>query len=228
MSLPAGAPALQQAVAQWSARLHAAGWVANHDGNISVRASDGERYFATPTALSKATVAPHDVITVDIDGKVLSGRRRLFSEWHIHRAVYQARKDVRVVVHAHPPFATAFAVARKELPTPALPEMVVTLGARIPLIDFAMPKSANQDQAIARALTDDDADAFVIAGNGCVTVGVDIEQAYLRMELVEHWAKIVHASLALGGPVSLSSSEVATLLEARTKAGLGRRGRATT
>jgi L-fuculose-phosphate aldolase len=228
MTLPAGAPALQQAVAQWSMRLHTAGWVANHDGNISVRASDGERYYATPTALSKGAVSPHDVITVDIEGKILSGRRRLFSEWHLHKAVYQARKDVRVVMHAHPPFATAFAVARKELPTPSLPEMIVTLGARVPLIAFSMPKSATQDQAIARALTDDDADAFVIAGNGCVTVGIDLEQAYLRMELVEHWAKIAHASLALGGPVALSSPEVSTLLEARTKAGLGRRGRATT
>lgn len=228
MTLPSGAPALQQAIARASAQLAANGWVANHDGNISVRASDGERYFATPTAMSKASIGAHDVVTVDIDGKVLAGRRRLFSEWHLHRAAYQARKDVRVVVHAHPPFATAWGAARQELPTSSLPEMIVSLGARIPLVPFALPKSASQDQALDRALTDDDADAVLIAGNGALTVGVDLEQALLRMELVEHWAKIAHAARALGGPVPLTASEMAPLLEARTKAGLGKKGRLST
>ncbi len=221
-----GGPALQREIASYAQRLHEAGWVANHDGNVSARLTDGERYFATPTAMSKRDVEPHDVLTVDLEGKLLGGRRRLFSEWHLHAACYRARPDVRAVLHAHPAHATAFGVARRALPTPALPELIVSLGTSLPLLGYALPKSAKQDADIERALTEGDADALLLAGNGVVTVGRDLEQAYLRMELVEHWARIASAAQALGGVEPLPHADVEKLLEARAKAGLGRRGRA--
>lgn len=217
--------AAQQQLAEIARHLHSAGWVANHDGNVSVRLGDKKRFVATPTATSKRLVEGHDLITVDIEGKVLSGRRKLFGEWHLHAAVYKARPDVNAVIHAHPVAATAFGVARKSLGCPPLPEMVVSLGANVPTIDYAMPKSLAQDATIARELTTGDADAFLLAGNGVVTVGVDLEQALLRMELVEHWAKILVAAVALGGAQALPADDVKKLLDARTKAGLGRAAR---
>ncbi len=219
----------QQDVAEIARHLHSAGWVANHDGNVSARMSDRKRFVATPTATSKRVVEGHDLITVDIEGKILSGRKKLFGEWHLHAACYKARPDVNAVIHAHPVAATAFGVARKSLGTPPLPEIVVSLGANVPTLDYAMPKSLAQDASIAKALTDGDADAFLLAGNGVVTVGIDLEQALLRMELVEHWAKILVAAAALGGSSggaqALPADDVKKLLEARTKAGLGRSGR---
>lgn len=221
MTLPA-----QREVAAFARRLHESGWVANHDGNASLRASDGRRCYATPTATSKRLVDAGDVITVDVEGKVLSGRHKLFGEWHLHAACFKARPDVGAVLHAHPAHATALGLARKSLGVPALPEMVVSLGKSVPTLDYAPPKSASQDQALARALTDGDADAVLLAGNGVVTVGADLEQAYLRMELVEHYARLVVLAAPLGGVTPLPEACVAKLLEARTKAGLGKAGRA--
>lgn len=221
-----GGPALQREISSYAKRLFEAGWVANHDGNASARLSDGERFFATPTAMSKRDLEAHDVLTVDLEGKVLGGRRRLFSEWHLHAACYRARPDVNAVLHAHPAHATAFGLARRALPTPSLPEMIVSLGTSLPLLAYEMPRSPKQDAAIERALTEGDADALLLAGNGVVTVGRDLEQAYLRLELVEHWARMASLALPLGGVVPLPHVDVEKLLEARTKAGLGRRGRA--
>ncbi len=187
---------------------------------------DGRRFYATPTATSKRLVDPADVITVDVEGKVLAGRHKLFGEWHLHAACYRARPDVGAVLHAHPAHATALGLARKGLGVPALPEMIVSLGQRVPTLEFAMPKSPAQDQALAKALVDDDADAVLLSGNGVVTVGVDLEQAFLRLELVEHYARMVVLALPLGGITPLPEASVAKLLEARTKAGLGRAGRA--
>jgi L-fuculose-phosphate aldolase len=218
---PTDGPGAQKAVSRWSKRLHAAGWVANHDGNVSVRAPDGARFWATPTAFSKLDVEPHDVLCVDESGKVLHGRHRVFSEWTLHAAAYRARADVKAVLHAHPPHATAFGLAREQLGVPALPEMVVSLGASIPTLDYAMPKSETQARDVERALTSGDADALLLAGNGVVTVGSDLEQAYLRMELVEHYARILVAARALGGVAALPHGDVEKLLVARTKAGLG-------
>ena len=216
---------LAREVAAFARALHTAGWVANHDGNVSARASDGKRFFATPTALSKRLVQPEDIVVVDIDGKVLSGRRNLFGEWHLHAAAYSARADVNAVIHAHPVASTAVGVTRKQLGTPPLPEMLVSLGANVPTLDYAPPKSKAQDAALAQALDVGDADVVLLAGNGALSVGVDLEQAFLRFELVEHWAKIVVASAHLGGIAPLPADDVKKLLEARTKAGLGRAAR---
>lgn len=222
---PVGTPALQRALSDTSKALHAAGWVANHDGNVSVRLPDATRFMCTPTATSKRDVEPSDIITVDIEGKVLSGRKRPFGEWHLHAACFRARDDANAVIHAHPPNATAFGLTRTRIGTPALPEMVVSLGAYIPLLDYAMPKDAHQERMLEKALADDDAEVALLAGNGVIAVGADLEQAYLRLELVEHYAKILIAAKALGGVTPLPDRDVQLLLAARTKAGLGREGR---
>ena len=216
---------LQQDVAVTARHLHEAGWTANHDGNVSARANDQKRFFATPTAISKRLVNGDDVITVDLAGKVLAGRKKLFGEWHLHAACYAARRDVGAVVHAHPPQATAIGLARRSLGVPGLPEMLVSLGKSIPTLDYALPKSPAQDAALKRALTDGDADVVLLAGNGVVAVGVDLEQALVRLELVEHYSKMWLAALPLGGITALPESDVQKLLEARTKAGLGQAAR---
>ena len=90
------------------------GWVANHDGNISLRLT-GKRLLITPTGFSKPDVDDASLIIVDLDGKVLEGRKKPFSELELHLAAYRARPEVEVVLHAHPPCATAFGLAGLEL-----------------------------------------------------------------------------------------------------------------
>ena len=216
-------PSGQRDVAAMSQCLHARGMVANHDGNVSVRLPDNKRFLATPTSESKRLVSAGDVITVDAAGKLLAGRRKLFSEWHLHAACYRARSDVRAVLHAHPPAATAFGVVGRAVEPRILSEAVVSLGKRVPLIDYAPPKSPGQDLAIAASL--EDADVMILAGNGVLAVGTTLEQAYLRLELVEHLARILTYAAALGAPSLLPDSDVEKLLAARTQAGLGRAGR---
>ncbi|HEY4223093.1 MAG TPA: class II aldolase/adducin family protein, partial [Myxococcota bacterium] len=95
-------PSLQRDISDYARLLHDRGWVANHDGNASVRLADQKRFLATPTAISKRMIDAHDVVTVDIEGKILAGRKKLFGEWHLHAACYKARPDVSAVLHAHP------------------------------------------------------------------------------------------------------------------------------
>src|SRR6185503_13598472 len=90
-----------------SRRLHANGWVANHDGNVSVKLT-GNRLLITPTAISKADTDESNLLIVDLQGKVLEGRRKPFSELELHLAIYRARPEANAVLHAHPPHATAW------------------------------------------------------------------------------------------------------------------------
>jgi len=213
-------PKLRSEVVALSRRLHAAGWVANHDGNVSVRLT-GERFLITATAISKAEIDDASLLIVDAQGAVLEGRKRPFSELELHLAAYRARPEVEVVVHAHPPYATAFGLAEKEISPLTMPEVVVSLGDRIPTLPRAMPKDpAALERVVACA---SERDAFLLAGNGAITLGADLSQAYLRMELVEHYAKILHLALSFGPVAPLAPADVQKLLEARKKAGLGPR-----
>jgi L-fuculose-phosphate aldolase len=199
--------------------LHDRGWVANHDGNLTVRLAPG-RYLATPTATSKGAVHDGNLIEVDGAGKVLAGTARPFGELGLHLAVYERRPDVNAVVHAHPPHATAIACsAQNPIERPFIAEAVVSIGPVIPKLPFAPPG----DEAV-RALAPliEHVDAVLLANHGVLAWGADVEQAYLRLELVEHLARIALLAAPLGGVVPLPEAALPRLLQARARAGLGR------
>ncbi len=210
-------PKLRSQLVLHSRKLHAMGWVANHDGNISVRLT-GSRLLITATALSKADIDDAALLVVDFSGKVLEGRRKPFSELDLHLACYQARPKVDCVVHAHPPFAAAMGLSGSSLMVAAMPEVVVSLGAGIPTAPLAMPKSAESKAAVGELAARNN--AMLLAGNGALTVGDDLSQAYLRMELVEHYARLVTLARQMGTLRELAPAQVEKLLEARRKAGL--------
>jgi L-fuculose-phosphate aldolase len=206
-------PLLRAQVAETARRLHKAGWVANHDGNVSVRLGR-DRFLITPTATSKLDVNEASLVVIDGAGKVVEGTKKPPGETELHLAAYRARPDVDAVLHAHPPYATAFGAARQPLEPICLPEAVVSLGA-IPLAPFAMPKTPLAIEAVSRCAAE--ADAMLLPGNGVLTLAPDVALAYLRMELVEHLAHILHHARALGGAQALSADEMKALLEQNRK-----------
>ena len=204
-------------VAETSRQLHAAGWCANHDGNVSAR--DGNRYIATPTATSKRLVQEKDLIEVDGKGAVL-GRGRVFGEIGLHLVVYERRPDVGAVVHAHPPCATAISASRDHpIERPFIAEALVSLGPKIPKLAYAQP---GEPARAALAPWCELVDAVILGNHGVIAWGKDCETALLRMELVEHLAKIALAAQALGGVEPLPEAAIEPLLAARAKAGIGR------
>ena len=207
---------IRRDLVRYSHAMHAAGWVANHDGNLSARLT-ADRIVCTPTAFSKIDVTRDDLVLVNGDGKKIGGRRRPFSELVLHRMVYGNRRDVTAVVHAHPPFATAFGVAGRPLPHPFLPEAVVSLGPTIPTIPLTAPGQASADALRTQVRR---CDAVLIAGNGVLSWGPSLELAFLRLELVEHLARIAHHAQGLGGVKPLDDAIVRPLLAKRHKAGL--------
>lgn len=210
-------PRLRSQVVLHSRKLHAMGWVANHDGNVSLRLS-GDRLLMTATGLSKADIDDGALIITDLEGRVLEGRKKPFSELELHIAAYRARDDVGAVLHAHPPYATAMGVAGASLEVAVLPEFLVSLGRGVPTAPLSLPKTPESRRAVSELAAR--TNAMLLAGNGVLTLGDDLSQAYLRMELVEHYAKIVTLARQMGPLRELAPDQVQKLLEARRKAGL--------
>jgi L-fuculose-phosphate aldolase len=135
----------------------------------------------------------------------------------MHLVVYEKRPDVRAVVHAHPPVATGFAVAGIPLAQCILPEVVVSLGA-VPVAEYGTPSTLEVCDAILPHVQN--AEAFLLANHGAVTMGDDVFQAYYRMETVEHFAKILLTAQLLGNVNVLSPAQVEQLVEVRGKSGI--------
>jgi L-fuculose-phosphate aldolase len=208
---------LRAQVAETSRFLHARGWVANHDGNVTAR--DGAHLAATPTATSKRLVTDRNVIAVDMKGAVV-GAGKVFGEIGLHLIVYERRPDIGAVVHAHPPYATAISASRgNPIDRPFIAEALVSLGPKIPKIPYAQPGDAAK-QALAPWC--ELVDAVILGNHGVLAWGADCEQALLRLELVEHLAKIAVEAAPLGGIEPLPAQAFAPLLAARAKANIGR------
>jgi len=196
------------------------GFVANHDGNVTVK-FDGT-LLATPTSESKAAICDELVITLDMKGKKLSGIGKPFSELQVHLAAYNSRPDARAVIHAHSPFATARGLVGKEL-RPNLPEAIVSIGEVIPVTSFCMPGAPETEELVTNALSI--SDVFMMPGNGIFSIGDDLEQAWLRLELVEHLCKIESYAAQMGENLVLPSDQKQLLLVKRAKVGLGPQNR---
>jgi L-fuculose-phosphate aldolase len=189
------------------------GWVAANDGNITIRLDD-ERLLATPTGVSKGMMRPEDMIVCNIQGDKLCGQRECTSEMGMHLAIYQKRPDIRAVVHAHPPVATGFAAAGRALNLALLPEVVISLGS-VPLADYGLPGTPALIEGMLPYIPK--YDAILMANHGAVAYGEDVLQAYSRMEIVEHFARITLVAEMLGGPKVLPRVEVQKLFDSRTR-----------
>jgi L-fuculose-phosphate aldolase len=203
-------------IVKYSQKLDQKGFGANHDGNISVKFDDV--LLATPTAVSKGNITVDLIITLDKNGNKIDGIGKPFSEIKLHLIAYRIRPEINAVVHAHPPFATARGLLNLPI-KPAIPEAIVSIGDIVPVVAFAMPGAKENDSIIASALAA--VDVFIIPGNGVLAVGDCVEQAYLRLELVEHLAKIDYYARSMGTPMTLANADVASLMEKRVAIGLG-------
>ncbi|MFN7988121.1 MAG: class II aldolase/adducin family protein [Thermoanaerobaculia bacterium] len=189
-------------------RLDALGFTPATDGNVSARLGP-DRLLLTPSGKEKGSLAPEDLLVVDLAGRVVEGGGRPSTETPMHLLCYRKRGDVGGVVHAHPPVATAFAAAGVPLDAPVMPEIVVTVGA-VPLVPYATP--GTEELALALEPWIERHDAFLLASHGVLALGRDVREALHRMERVEHLARVTLAARLLGGPRPLTDAQVVSLL----------------
>jgi L-fuculose-phosphate aldolase len=188
-------------------RAYERGLVAGTDGNVSVRLSR-DRVIATPTGMCKGFLTDDDLVVCDLDGKQIAGTRRLTTEIKIHLAAYTVRDDVCAVVHAHPPYATGFAVAGVTPSENAMPEAYIAVG-KVALAPYATPSTDALAAGLQPSLCDHD--AVLLANHGAMTLGRDVIAAYHRMEALEQLCRITCIARDLGGVRPLTGAQTQQL-----------------
>jgi L-fuculose-phosphate aldolase len=205
--MPADADVLRRDLVAVCQRLYQRGFIAGTEGNVS--ALEGpDRLWITPSGYHKGLLQPADLLLIDLQGQVLFGNGRPSSETPMHLALYRCRPDIRAVVHAHPPLATALTVAGYRLEPPLLPEAVVALG-EVPTIPYQMPTTWQFANDVGAAMHQ--AEAALLENHGSVAVGVTLQEAFNKMEIVERAAQILYLAKLLGRVQPLSPEAVTAL-----------------
>jgi L-fuculose-phosphate aldolase len=197
-------------------RLYNKGFAAANDGNITFRLNDKE-LLCTPTMVSKGFMKPEDICKVDYEGKQLAGTRKRTSEVLLHLAVYKNRPDVNAVVHCHPPYATAFAVAHEPIPKCILPEVEVFLG-EVPIAPYATPGDQRLPNTIIPYVKD--CNTILLANHGCVSWGSTLEGAYFNTEIIDAYCKILLLAKQLGRVNYFSEKDTAELMQFKKRIGI--------
>jgi len=199
-------------------RIYNKGMVAANDGNISVKISDNE-FLCTPTGVSKGFMTPEYICKVDKDGNVIQANEgfRPSSEIKMHMRVYRERPDVKAVVHAHPIYATSFAIAGIPLTQPIMPEAVISLGC-VPIAEYGTPSTNEIPDAVEKYLQH--FDAVLLENHGALSYSDSLINAYYKMESLEFYAELLFRAKQLGGPKELSKEQVLRLYDLRRQMGL--------
>jgi len=200
-------------VGRW---MYKRGFVVASEGNVSVRIAS-DRVLVTPSGACKGRIAPADLLVTDLRGDVICGLGRPSSEMQMHLLYYRSRPDVRAICHAHPPTATGFAASGRALDEAVLPEVIVCLG-KIPLAPYGTPGTWELCAGLEPLVSFHD--AILLENHGVVTCGENLATAYSRLEMVEHFARVMLTAESVGGPRLLPRVEVQKLIAARSRYGV--------
>ncbi|MNV20556.1 class II aldolase/adducin family protein [Paenibacillus sp. FSL H8-0261] len=189
-------------------------FIAANDGNISARLSENE-ILTTPRAVSKGYLEPYMIVKVNLQGEVLEAAEgyRPSTETKMHLRIYNELPEMNGVVHAHPPYATAFAIKGEALDKMMMPESVIMIGD-IPLAEYGTPSTEEIPDSLMPFLGKKT--AVLLENHGALTWGTDVMEAYLNMERLEYTAKITFITRMIDGERELPQHRIDELVALRS------------
>ncbi|MCK6210756.1 class II aldolase/adducin family protein [Georgenia sp. EYE_87] len=199
---------LREELVAISRRAYERGLVPGVSGNNSLRIPGTDLLLIKTTGCCQGDMDTADTVVMTLDGEVLEPGRQPSKEWRWHSAIYRARPDVGAVVHQHPPYAVAFAVANR------VPPVVHTAARghlrRIALVDLLPAGSEELADQITELFSDPELRVALMREHGTIAVGPDLRTAHYRTEYLEDNARV---ALLAAQAVALSPHDHVRLAE---------------
>ena len=208
---------LRQALCKVGALCYQKSLIVGADGNLSARMQDGT-ILITPAGAMKGFLEPQHIAHIDMEGKVVDGGPGPSTEVGIHLISYRERPDMKAMVHAHPPHAVALTIAEVDMQLPIIPEIIVTIGG-IPTAPFGTPGTEELPESIREIVRC--SDTLIMKNHGAVCLGSNLMDAFKKLDMVEHTARILWlAHVVRGGLSPLPPEAVEKLLATRGMLGI--------
>jgi L-ribulose-5-phosphate 4-epimerase len=174
-------------------------------GHVSARIPNTEHFLLTPR-ISLALVTESQLLTLDLDGKVVDGHDPAPFEAPLHTAIMKANRNVNAITRIHARTANMFSVTERRI------EPVHNHGSffsgGVPV--FHSPQLISTSvlgDAVVKTIADKP--AVLLRGNGQVTAGRSIAEAVMMAIYLEEAAEILYGALQIGTPIPLTSAESA-------------------
>lgn len=185
-------------------RIYNAKLTTTSGGNISIKDKEGN-IWVTPSAIDKGTLQRKDIVCVKPDGTI-SGHYKPSSEFPFHKAIYEARPDIKSVVHAHPPALVSFSIVRK-LPNMNIIPQAKHICGPIGYAPYAIPGGEELGDKIATEFSKG-YNAIIMENHGTVVGGSDLKDAFIRFETLEFSARTIINASIIGTPSYLTEEHI--------------------
>lgn len=209
--------AVKQRMCDMGSRLWQREYTDGNGGNITVRVGDN-LVLCTPTLICKGFMKPEDMCLIDLEGTQLAGRLKRTSEAMTHLGIMKRQPNAKACVHAHPPHATAFAIANSEVPTCLIPEAEVFLG-KIGIAPYQTPGTPENADTVGELGVEHQ--AILMQNHGVIVWGKDVEDGYWKMENLDSYCRMVAIAGSLGsGLHQFGPDKLKDLINIRQKLGM--------
>ncbi len=198
---------LKNEIAAMARRLYSRGLTTVSGGNISARHGSGS-ILITRSGPDKGKLTAEDICEISTEGENLSVPISPSMEKEMHLEIYRRRPGVNAVIHAHTPVASAFSATGRNIDTTLTGESYLILG-KVQRIPGGTMGSAPLAEEAAEAA--ENSDVILMENHGPVCLGKTLMEAYNRVEVLEHAARMTLITHLLGGCSPLSGETIRSI-----------------
>jgi L-fuculose-phosphate aldolase len=187
-------PAPQQ-FALFARILHRLGFRDSLAGHLTMRQPDGT-LLANPFPVGWDELTASDVCVISRDGEHLRGREHASRAIELHVALHRARRDLNIVVHNHPEWATVWACAGR-IP-PVYDQTSANLDTDIVRVPYTGPV-LDPGYAAELARRIGPAEVALLENHGVLVMGDSLERVLWRAYVLERRCMMAWRVEAIGG-----------------------------
>ena len=176
----------RECVASAMRRLYGMKLTTTLGGNLSMRLADNT-ILITPSGTDKSQISSEDIGRMTLNGEVIGESFAPSIESSMHLEIYAKREDVKFIVHAHPPYLSAFSATTAIINSKLTVETYALLGS---ISYAAFAPMGTKELALNVANASIGSNCILMRNHGALTIGRTITEAFDRMEVFENAARM--------------------------------------
>lgn len=198
---------MRQKVAETGRQIYQMGLVRAYSGNVSMRDPENGLICIKPSGVPWMTIQAEDVVVIDVDGRIVDGKRKPSIETPMHTSIYREFPEWLAVVHSHSLYATGFACSLRPIPPICINS--VEIGGEVPCAPYCPPGSKELAVTVSKYMQG--RQVILLGHHGALCCAKTLDDAVHLNTILEDIAHLALIRQTLGSQAQLTSEELAAL-----------------